>query len=192
MQTANWQLPTAIIAALLLGLLLAMGLPTARLFPVGEVGDTAVALRFLPAETAGGTTYRWTSGDSALRLFGLNGAPGSVRVRLTAPDRPTAPLVFSYEGRTLAEVMPPNQWRRYTLLLPAPANPWFTPQLGLNGGQSAPTASDSRRLGVAVSDMQLRPLAGPHPWRLLERALLLVLALGVPLALLSQLIREPG
>jgi hypothetical protein len=107
-----------------------------------------------------GTTYRWTTGDSTLRLHGLDvarrayltldlgGRPEPAELRLTLNDQPWASVTSA------------AQPRRYTLLLPP------DPPAELAIGLRSPTfnaAGDSRELGVKVQGFTLTLVRAAAP-----------------------------
>lgn len=116
-------------------------------------------------ETNDHDVYRWSlGGSSALFLYGFDGWPVLLDMRLSSARPPAAPPAttrLASDGKPLAAFTVGAQWRRYRLLLPtAPANeravlletPTFVP------GEFVAGEDDPRRLGVALSDFAAAPL----------------------------------
>jgi hypothetical protein len=158
LKRGDWLSSLLIFVAAAMALLLA-DIALLRLHPgnytvaIGNYRDKPFLERANYQETApDGTTYRWTTGDSVLRLNGigatrtafltlnLGGRPHAGELRLTLNDQPWI--------STTAEAEP----RRYVLLLP----PDLPDSLAL--GLRSPTfsvAGDSRRLGIKVEGFTL-------------------------------------
>lgn len=177
-------LAVALTAALLLGALWAP-LPAARALPATDVRPPAYA-GFWPPESNGQETYRWTDGDSALQLYGLETAAAAlVTLRLTGPQGPGAPpasLALAVDGRRLTEMQAPPSWRLYRLLVPVGGSGWHTSAVELAGSTHRAGPGDGRSIGVAVSFAEVSPAGGPAPRPILERAAFLaLLAVGIAL-----------
>ncbi len=114
--------------------------------------------------------FRWSRPEAALFLFGFDGRPARVMMRLAAPrDSADSPeLSISMRGRSAGVFVVTSGWRRYYLLTPTdPAGD--TPLLLRTAAYRPP--GDGRDLGVALSEFAALPVAGsawlPPPVRAL-------------------------
>lgn len=114
--------------------------------------------------------FRWSRPEAALFLFGFDGRPAQVMLRLVAPrDTADMPVVFtSMRGRLVGAFVVAPGWRRYYVL--TPTDPSGDTPLLLRTAAYRPLG-DERDLGVALSEFAALPVAGsawlPPPVRAL-------------------------
>jgi hypothetical protein len=125
----------------------------AYVVPIGNYRDKPFLEHANYQEAApDGTTYRWTTGDSTLRLNGL-GVAHRVALSLDLGGRPApAELRLTLNDQPWTSVTAAAQPRRYTLMLPP------DPPAELVIGLRSPTfqaPGDSRELGVKVQGFTL-------------------------------------
>ncbi|MCS6839450.1 MAG: hypothetical protein NZ699_11920 [Roseiflexus sp.] len=103
--------------------------------------------------------YRWSRPEAALFLFGFDGRPAQVMMRLAAPrDTADPPMVaLSMRGRSVGAFVVAPGWRRYSLL--TPTDPAGDTPLMLRTAAYRPSG-DERDLGVALSNVAALPIAG--------------------------------
>jgi hypothetical protein len=133
----------------------------AYVVPIGNYRDKPFLERANYQEIApDGTTYRWTTGDSILRLTGLDVARRAY-LTLELGGRPEpAELHLTLNDQPWTNVTSAMQPRRYTLLLPP------DPPTELAIGMRSPTfraSGDSRELGVKVQGFTLTLVSGSTP-----------------------------
>src|SRR5262245_6604919 len=148
--------------ALLLADVVALRLHSgAYIVAVGNYRDKPFLERANYQEAApDGTTYRWTTGDSTLRLNGL-GVARRAALTLDLGGRPEpAELRLTINDQPWASVTAAAQPRRYMLLLPP------NPPAELAIGLRSPTfkaAGDSRELGIKVEGFTLTLVRAAAP-----------------------------
>ncbi|HWQ12167.1 MAG TPA: hypothetical protein VNL77_05170, partial [Roseiflexaceae bacterium] len=160
----------ASLAALLAGTRLA---DPAQRVPVAP-GDERALVGFHERERNPLGAYRWSRPGAALFLYGFDGRPALVTLRLNAsrpPDAPPATLAPHVGERSLGMFAVETAWRRYHLL--APTNPTGDTALYLDGSTFRP-AGDERDLGVALSAAVARPAVAGGGTPPLQRAIFLV------------------
>jgi len=143
-----------------------LALPAGAEGPFIAQGETA-ALRnmfgFYEAESAGGTTFRWTDGVGSLlvRAGQRFGAPLRLTVRLCGCRPDGAPVATTLEiDRALRVTLAaPAQWRRLELLVPPRDTPHAPDLLVWLASEQAPDPANPRVLGVAYGGLWLGGLA---------------------------------
>jgi 4-amino-4-deoxy-L-arabinose transferase-like glycosyltransferase len=157
---------------------------------LGAGFEWGAASAFGGAESNAEATFRWSGGTSALHLFGLEGRPALLTLRLSATrpaGEPEALLTLRWGERPLGSWQVRRDWRRYRLLVPPEPGPEQT--LLLKSTSFEPGGRDSRSLGVALDALRAEGLAArrwhPPPGRWLFLSLL-------PALLFLALRRAPG
>ncbi|MFV9504522.1 MAG: ArnT family glycosyltransferase [Oscillochloridaceae bacterium umkhey_bin13] len=163
-------------------LLVVQPLPVLR-YTLGTAYEGPLPYGFWPAETNAAESYRWSDGSSWLRLFGYATAESvGVSLRLIGPQgsRGEATLLqIQTPAEVLLSTTAPASWRTYHLIVPHPGPGWRTPELELTGTVAAGVPGDQRQVGVAVSNVTVRPLGGLQSRAALEYAVFLSLTLGL-------------
>jgi 4-amino-4-deoxy-L-arabinose transferase-like glycosyltransferase len=167
------------LAALLLAVSLAALLLGARLADAAQrvmvaPGDERALVGFHERERNPLGAYRWSRPGAALFLYGLDGRPALVSLRLNAsppPGAPPATLAPRVGARRLGGFTVGTAWRRYQFL--APTNPTGDTALYLDGNTFRP-AGDERDLGVALAAADSRPAVVEGFLPPLPRAIFLV------------------
>jgi 4-amino-4-deoxy-L-arabinose transferase-like glycosyltransferase len=143
----------ATVLALLLGARVTSPLQRVAVAP----GDERALVGFYEREANPLGAYRWAKPDSALFLYGLDGRPAIVTLRLNAArpaGSPDPTLSLRADGRTLGSFDVSTAWRRYTLLAPTDT----TGDTALTfGGDTFRPAGDERDLVVALGGAEARP-----------------------------------
>lgn len=127
---------------------------------VGDRGDERVLVRFHGVEDNGSETYRWSEPLFGVYLWGFEGRPAIVDIRLTAPRPDGSPptlLSLSSAGVDLGSFTVEPGWRHYHIL--APTNASGETALSLETPEYIP-ASDPRPLGVVLSDVRVIDVSG--------------------------------
>jgi 4-amino-4-deoxy-L-arabinose transferase-like glycosyltransferase len=134
--------------------------------------DSAAAARYLSgfwvAERNDEGGFRWSQTNAAIRLFGLEQrAPVLFQARLSASRKPGLPLAqLTIGGETPLRFPIRREWRRYMMLLPAPARGAEGRSIELHSLVDPPH-EESRDLGVAIdwfaATQQPRTLADRLP-----------------------------
>ena len=164
-------IPPGLLLLLTLALML-VGAAVARPGIVVTAADPTVGrtlVRFYGVERNATTTYRWSEPLAGVFLYGYEGYPARVALRLAAPRPSGSPPVLVQArsaGVTLGSFVVASDWRRYLLL--APTSPAGETALLLETSAYTPTG-DPRELGVALSAVQIAPVgaAGLQPVRTL-------------------------
>jgi hypothetical protein len=158
----RWCIPllillAAVIGANLLGLFLA---PNGYTLDVGTRRDRALLNGVHgPERDALGTTYRWTAGDTAIRLFTPR-APGPLVLNFSLgwlPPDAELPrtIALALGDQPWVELAAPNEPRHYAFLVPPDQ-----PQRGrITLNVSSPTSvipPDERPLGVRLDSLSIR------------------------------------
>lgn len=163
-QRAGLRLPwlSLLFGVLSLGLVLA-GAAVARPGLDVAADDPAarrVLVGFHGVERNATESFRWSEPRAAIFLYGFEGRPALVRLRLAAPrpaDSPPAQLDARAGATTPGRFAVSGDWRRYHLLVP-------TRPTGESALQLTTTAflppGDPRELGVALSAVQAAPATG--------------------------------
>ena len=176
------------LAALLAAVLLACLLLVLRWQMAGaqtvslDLGDpTGQASQFYPVEHAGDTGFRWSKSLSAVSLPALsNREEVTVKANPARPGGSPGPVHFRLLSGTqlLAEFTAQPGWQTYTATVSLGLRPDL--RLLVDSDTFYPSASDRRRLGMAVASFQATSVAGrlgltwpPYLW--------FVLALLAPL-----------
>lgn len=113
----------ALLTLLTLGLLLAGALVANPGIDLSAADPAArrVLVRFHGLERNETDTYRWSEPLSALVLFGFDGRPAILSLRLAAPRPPgAAPVAVQVrrDGQPFGAFVAAGDWRRYHLLIP--------------------------------------------------------------------------
>lgn len=138
--------------------------------PVEDPEARRALVGFYDVERNPTDVFRWSRPEAALFLFGFDGRPAQVMMRLAAPRDTTDPPVLSVSmrGRPVGAFAVAPGWRRYYLL--APTDPAGDTPLLLRTAAYRPPG-DGRDLGVALSAFAALPVDGsawlPPPVRTL-------------------------
>lgn len=163
LQHARVAVPAAPGGMILLALVilpLALGARLARLdqrVTVDDPGARRALVGFYDVERNPTDVFRWSRPEAALFLFGFDGRPAQVMLRLAAPRDAADPaaLSVSMHGRAAGTFPVAPGWRRYYLLTPTePAGD--TPLLLRTSAYRAP--GDGRDLGVVLAEFGAMPL----------------------------------
>jgi 4-amino-4-deoxy-L-arabinose transferase-like glycosyltransferase len=146
-----------LLALSLLLLVLAYGLAHPRYsVNVGGPFEWGAVSAFGSPEQNREASFRWSAGRAALHVFGLEGRPGLLELRLSATRpaaMPEAQLSISRDGRPLGRWHVAREWRRYAFLLPP--TPRSEQTLLLRSTVFEPGGRDERRLGVALDRLRV-------------------------------------
>ncbi len=147
------------LAAMLLGATQAVTGGTVR---AGATGDQHTLVRFYGVEQNATDIYRWSEPLFGVYLYGFDGKPAIVTLRMSAP-RPegvAAPTLDAEAvGVSLGSFAVGRSWRRYHFLAPSAD----TGETALTFQTTAYTpADDPRDLGVALTDVALTPSSGRY------------------------------
>ena len=164
-------IPPGLLLLLTLALLL-VGAAVARPGVVVTAADPTAGrtlVRFYGVERNATATYRWSEPLAGVFLYGYEGRPARVALRLAAPRPNGSPPVLVQArsaGVALGGFVVTSDWRRYHLL--APTSPAGETALLLETPAYTPTG-DPRELGVVLSAVQIAPVgaAGLQPVRTL-------------------------
>ncbi|HEU4324441.1 MAG TPA: glycosyltransferase family 39 protein [Roseiflexaceae bacterium] len=171
-------------AALLLALTMALVLAGAAFarpglrIAIGSDPDTRVLYGFHQLECNGSDCFRWTEPYAALFLYGFEGRPALVELRMSAArDTVAAPadLRLSQNEQPLGSLAVAPEWRRYRIL--TPTNPTGATEIILESTLYQPP-TENRELGQPVSHIAAEPLA---PLRALDGWRRLLFLLTLPL-----------
>lgn len=183
--TPGAALAPALLVALTLTLLLA-GAAVARPgteLAAGDRGAGRALVRFYGVEQNATDTYRWSEPLAGVFLYGFEGRPAVVTLRLAAPRPPGEPAAVTRArsgGVALGAFGVAGDWRRYQIL--APTSLAGESALLLETAAFTPEG-DPRELGVALSAVRVAP-AGPGGLQPVRALYLLALPLLGWLALL--------
>lgn len=149
----------ALLTLLTLGLLLAGALVANPGIDLSAADPAArrVLVRFHGLERNETDTYRWSEPLSALVLFGFDGRPAILSLRLAAPRPPGgAPVAVQVQrnGQPSGAFVAAGDWRRYHLL--TPTDPIGESALVLQTSPFTPPG-DPRELGLALSSARATP-----------------------------------
>ena len=164
-------IPPGLLLLLTLALLL-VGAAAARPGIIVTAADPTAGrtlVRFYGVERNATATYRWSEPLAGVFLYGYEGRPARVALRLAAPRPSGSPPVLVQArsaGVALGGFVVASDWRRYHLL--APTSPAGETALLLETPAYTPT-DDPRELGVVLSAVQIAPVgaAGLQPVRTL-------------------------
>ncbi|NOK61786.1 MAG: hypothetical protein GFH27_549281n93 [Chloroflexi bacterium AL-W] len=158
-------LPQPLIIATVLILitlgLLALGTRMANphlFFTAGDGVDQRSLVRFHGLEQNDTEQFRWSQPDGMLFLYGFDGRPAQLELRMVGTREPGAePAVLrpSVAGYELNPIYVTSEWRNYTLIVPT--NPTSDTAVQLNSNVYQPEG-DRRILGVAVSSVDVQML----------------------------------
>ncbi|MCS6880893.1 MAG: glycosyltransferase family 39 protein [Oscillochloridaceae bacterium] len=167
--------PPALLALLTLGLLLAGALIANPGVDLSAADPAArrVLVRFHGLERNATDAYRWSEPLAALVLFGFDGRPAIVSLRLAAPRPPgAAPVVVQVrrDNQFSGVFAAAGDWRRYHVL--TPTGPIGESALVLQTSPFTPPG-DPRELGLALSHVRATA-ATAGPWLPPARALYLL------------------
>ncbi|WP_129675006.1 glycosyltransferase family 39 protein [Candidatus Chloroploca sp. Khr17] len=170
-----------LLAILMLAGIIAIQAPPVTHYTIGTASEAQVPYGFWSAETNGEESYRWSDGDSRLRFFGYATASRlAVTLRIIGPQGSrgeTTNMVLASGPVTLLASEPPAAWRTYHLLVPAVGPAWQTPEILLGGTVTGGQQGDNRRVGVAVSRVEVAPMGERKPVAVIEYAAFLMLLL---------------
>ncbi len=145
------------------------GMAVAAADPAAE----RVLARFHNAEQNATERFRWSQPLAALFLYGFQGEPTRLSMRLAGPRPPdAAPAALSLDvnGQSLGAFPVAPDWRRYHVLVPT--NPSGETAVVLSSPPFAP-ADDPRELGVVLSDFAATPLQSAPGFSLPVRSIFL-------------------
>ncbi len=152
-------------------------------YTIGTPSERHLTYSFWPTQRNADGMYRWSDGESWLRLFGYERVSSFlVSIRLIGPVQirgEETTVRLTHQGEPLVEVPSPGTWRTYHLLLPNNARGWHTPQILVGGTLTSPMPDDGREVGVAISQVYAQPIGGLRLLAGLEYALFLCLLLGL-------------
>lgn len=170
-------------AIVILACLIAFQPSQATRYAIGSPSERHLTYSFWPPQSNAEGMYRWSDGESWLRLFGYERVSSfQISIRLIGPVQirgEETTIRFVHQGEALVEVPSPGTWRTYHLLLPNDAPGWHTPQVLVGGTLTSPMPDDGREVGVAISQVYAQPIDGLHLLAGLEYALFLSLLLGL-------------
>ncbi len=142
---------------------------------VGSPLDDRFLVRFYELEQNDTGRYRWSQPLAGIFLYGFDGRPALVDLRLTSPrpaDAPAPTLALSAGDHAVGTFDLGVGWRHYHLIIPTrPAGD--TPLL-LQSSFFRPGSHDARDLGVALNQVMVRPIAGSGNFPPLQRGLFLL------------------
>lgn len=121
-----------------------------------------ILVRFHDVERNELDVYRWSNPLAAIFLYGFNGRPALVELRLTAPRPPDiepATVQLRTSEQTLGSFAIAPGWRNYQVLTPTNPTGDTALVLAVNGFRPG-IAADDRELGVALSRIVSEPVAG--------------------------------
>ncbi|NJM07604.1 hypothetical protein HC891_17615, partial [Candidatus Gracilibacteria bacterium] len=124
---------------------------------VGTAVDRRALVRFHEIELQGATAFRWSEPQAAVFLYGFDGRPALVTLRLAAarpPELSPVTLTIRSEGAVIGNVPVGVDWRRYHLLVPTNRN-GDTPVV-LETAEFSAGGDDTRLIGVALSAVASR------------------------------------
>jgi len=159
-------------------------------FSLGGVGAPLAQSFQLAETTPDGRGFRWTDGDSALRLPAQGASAHMLRISLSAP-RPAGPervpVRISINGRTVLEQDQDEQLRDYSFFVPADQMRWGVNEVRIQSPTFQPQELNraDRQLGVAVFDVSWDALAAPG-WLAPAQIALVALALALFALLLAR------
>lgn len=169
----------AALLALTIGLMLAgaaLGRPGQSLRADSPAAERAL-VRFHDLEHNETDAFRWSEPLAAIFLYGFEGQPAALELRLAAPRPPEAPPVEMTVS--LGEAGPGRfalapGWRRYHLLTPTDGDGETALQLEITPF-SPP--GDPRELGLVLSELEAAPLRAAGPTLPVRAIFLLTLPL---------------
>lgn len=142
---------------------------------VGGDDDTRVLVGFHAVEQNDSEKYRWSQPVSGVFLYGFDGRPARVDLRLIAPrptGTPPATLTLAVGTHNLGEFVLAPGWRRYQVLVPT--HPAGDTALVLRSSPYPPGGPDPRELGVAFTRVDAWPVGGAGALPPLQRILFLL------------------
>ncbi|MCG8347910.1 MAG: glycosyltransferase family 39 protein [Chloroflexales bacterium] len=168
--------PALIIALTLVLITLGSRLTVPRLqFQAGDPDDQIFLFNFYSVEQNDTDVYRWSQPQAALLLYGFEGTPAIVEMRLASP-RPdgaeAAMLTLRTQGQKLASFSLTSDWRKYRVLVPT--NPSGDTVLMLDSPPFQPERGDLRQLGFAISSVDAQPAHTASAFAVLTRIVFLV------------------
>ncbi|MBF6613463.1 MAG: glycosyltransferase family 39 protein [Chloroflexi bacterium] len=166
------------------------GLPAPVILDLGDAGTSAS--HFYGIERSGDIAFRWSRTISAVSLPAL--ASSQVVTVTLNPARPAGSGTVRFQllegSKVLGEYQARAGWNSYT----ATIEPELAPDLRLTIASDTffPSANDTRRLGLAVSQIAAAPRAGDIGYRWPPLLWLALAALTPLLTFLLLLRRSPG
>ncbi|MFP4440241.1 MAG: ArnT family glycosyltransferase [Chloroflexaceae bacterium] len=142
---------------------------------VGGANDERVLVRFYELEQNNREQYRWSQPLAGVFLYGFDGRPARVNLRLTSPrpaDAPPPTVALAVGARSLGEFTLDPGWRTYQVLVPT--QPAGDTALLLESSFFRPGSHDARDLGVALSRVSAWPVGAVGGLPPLQRTLFLL------------------
>lgn len=158
-------------------------------FSLGGVGAPLTQGFNLAETTPDGRGFRWTDGDSVLRLPAQGVGAHVLRFRASAPW-PSAPgpirTTVSLNGQPLMQIDVGEQARTYALAIPASQVRWGRNEVRFESPTFAPDEvnKSERKLGIAMFEASWASEGAP-PWMVPLQVALIALAVGLLAALLA-------
>jgi 4-amino-4-deoxy-L-arabinose transferase-like glycosyltransferase len=124
----------------------------------GEPASERVLARFHNAEENATDRFRWSQPRAAIFLYGFQGEPARLSLRMAGPRPPEAlpaEVSITVAEQPLGAFPVAPDWRRYHVLVPT--NPGGETAVVLNSPAFTP-AGDPRELGVVLSNFTATPL----------------------------------
>lgn len=178
----------AVFGLSLIGLISALLILRPPFTPVaiGTDADTHVAVHFWTRESGTEGPFRWTNGDSQIRL---TGGEHWARASLVLRAQPVRPFTLELPATGPISATAYSEWRVYRVFVSQPAGDSLVAQITSPTIQPGP--HDLRTLGVPLSMVGTMVLGNPDWPAMLTRTgfMLLLFALGVLLALHTPLRR---
>jgi hypothetical protein len=142
---------------------------------VGDKMDDRVLLGFHAVEQNEAVRYRWSWPEAGIRLYGLDGRPAVLALRLAAPrpsGTPLPALALQTRTRPLCTFAVASTWRQYHLLTPTQRT--SVTALLVRSSAFIPGDGDPRELGVALSTFDAWPVGMTGLLPMPQRALFLL------------------
>lgn len=151
---------------------------------------TPPPLTVTSATLSNATIYRWSKGDATVHFYGSGGGWWHLKSTMLVqhPDNKDFTAQVS-ANNTVVSTIPNTQtgFRIYHSLIPPTGNSAGDVAIGLQSATWGGNAQDVRVLGVAVSQMQLRPVASPWYTVVPSLRLASVVVLGLLVAIAAHL-----
>jgi 4-amino-4-deoxy-L-arabinose transferase-like glycosyltransferase len=143
-------------------------------FRAGDPNDQIFLFNFYSVEQNDTDVYRWSQPQAALLLYGFEGTPAIVELRLASPrpdEAEAAVLTLRAQGQELARFALTSNWRKYRVLVPT--NPSGDTVLMLDSPPFQPERDDLRKLGVVISSVDAQPAHTASVFAVLPRIVFL-------------------
>ena len=157
--------------------------PAAGHYNIGLPESDKIVVDFWLPEHNEQTTFRWTNGDSFIKLDRYS-AMGLLAVSLRmngaqASSTTATPLTLAADDHPIAQIGVERGWRVYHVLVEPAGTAWMNPGISLKSRTWRSGVNDQRDLGIVVSDLSVQPygqkLLIPRMKRAVFVALVLVL-----------------